>query len=87
LLETSGYLSIWQIEQNKNPWQYDLALMRASAATQIEDYCWSVLANEDSGPNRYVVNRGGYLWVQMEVGLMSSLDGLLPGAPASRRHG
>jgi hypothetical protein len=61
LLETSGYLSVWQIEWNKNPEQYDLALMNALPAAQIEDYCWSVLANEDGGPNRYVVNRGGYL--------------------------
>jgi hypothetical protein len=61
LLETSGYLSVWEIEQNKNPWQYNFALMSAAPAAQIEEYCWSVLANEDGGPNRYLVNRGGYV--------------------------
>lgn len=61
LLETSGYLSVWRIEKEKNPWQYDLNLMLAAPAAEIKDYCWSVLANEDGGPNRYVVNRKGYV--------------------------
>jgi hypothetical protein len=61
LLETSGYLSLWKIERDKNPWQYDFALMSDAPAGQVEAYCWSVLENEDGGPNRYVVNRGGYL--------------------------
>jgi hypothetical protein len=69
LLESSGYLSIWKIEQDKNPWQYDLALMRAAPVDQIEAYCWSVLENEDAGPNRYVVNRGGYLLFSRQYGL------------------
>lgn len=61
LLETSNYLSLWKVELDKNPWQYDLALLNAAPADQAEAYCWSVLENEDGGPNRYIVNRGGYL--------------------------
>lgn len=61
LLETSGYLSIWKIEREKNRWQYDLALMSAAPADQIDDYCLRVLENEEDGPNRYIVNRAGYL--------------------------
>ncbi len=61
LLETSGYLSLWKTERDKNPWQYDFALMSTAPAGQVEAYCWSVLENEDGGPNRYIVNRGGYL--------------------------
>lgn len=61
LLETSGYLSVWKIERDKNPWQYDLALMSTGPVDQVEAYCWRVLDNEGIGPNRYVVNRGGYL--------------------------
>jgi hypothetical protein len=61
LLETSGYLSLWRIEREKNPWQYDFSLMSAAPLDQVETYCWSVLENEDGGPNRYIVNRGGYL--------------------------
>ncbi|MEN3213915.1 hypothetical protein PUR23_28390 [Methylorubrum populi] len=56
----SGYLSVWQIEKAKNPWQYDLALMDAAATEEIAEYCWSVLANEDGSPNRYIINRGTY---------------------------
>jgi hypothetical protein len=61
-LVSSGYLTLWAIEQSRHPWQYDLALMEAAAAREggIEEYCWSVLSNEATGPNRYVVNRGGY---------------------------
>lgn len=61
LLETSDYLAVWKVELNKNPWQYDLALMSAVPTDQAEAYCWSVLENESFGPSRYIVNRGGYL--------------------------
>ncbi|MFC5862171.1 YiiX/YebB-like N1pC/P60 family cysteine hydrolase [Acidicapsa dinghuensis] len=60
LLQISGYLSIWAIEKEKNPWQYDLELLSAGPADSVEEYCWSVLKNEQAGPNRYFVNRGGY---------------------------
>lgn len=62
LLESSGYLTVWNIEKEKNPWQYDLSLMRQFAAGEprVEEYCWGVLANEELGPNRFIVNRGGY---------------------------
>ena len=69
LLETSGYLSVWQVEQAENPWQYDVALMNAIPADQIVDYCWSVLSNEDGSPNRYVVNRGAYSFLYRLHGL------------------
>ena len=63
LLATSGYLTLWKIEKDKNPWQYDLDLIRAFASGEprIEEYCWSVLADEEASPNRYIVNRGGYV--------------------------
>jgi hypothetical protein len=60
LIEASGPLVIWKIELEKNPWQDDLDLTTAEPAGPIEDYCWSVLRNAEVGPNRYVVNRGGY---------------------------
>jgi hypothetical protein len=69
LLEASGYLLIWKIELEKNPWQYDLDLMSAEPAGPIEDYCWSVLKNEEVGPNRYVVNRGGYKLFSLQCDL------------------
>lgn len=60
ILQASGYLSVWQVEKDKNPWQYDLALMKTMPEEIIDDYCWGVLANEDGSPNRYIVNRGAY---------------------------
>ncbi len=69
LLETSEYLSIWTMEKEKNPWQYDLALLSAEPVDSVEEYCWSVLKNEQSGPNRYFVNRGGYRLFTIEFDL------------------
>jgi hypothetical protein len=69
LLETSGYLSIWRIERDKNPWQYDLAALSGAPAPDAEAYCRSVLANEDGGPNRYVINRGAYVLLAHQHGL------------------
>jgi len=69
LLEASGYLSIWKIEQEKNPWQYDLDIMSTAPAGPIKDYCWSVLKNEEVGPNRYIVNLRGYKLFSLQCDL------------------
>jgi hypothetical protein len=61
LLVESGYLTIWQIEMKKNPWQYDLGIMQMETGEGLEEYCRNVLNNEGVGPNRYIVNRGGYM--------------------------
>jgi hypothetical protein len=60
LLENSGYLALWRLEREKNPWQYEIGLLDAGSDESAEEYCWSVLKNEESGPNRYFINRGGY---------------------------
>ena len=60
LLVEAGYLTIWQIEMKKNPWQYDLGIMQMETGGGLEEYCRNVLNNEGVSPNRYVVNRGGY---------------------------
>lgn len=69
LLESSGYLYVWQIERNRNPWQYDLALMNVMPDVEMEDYCWKTLDGESAGPNRFIVNRGGYTLLAREYGL------------------
>jgi hypothetical protein len=71
LLITSGCLTVWKIEKEKNPWQYDLDLMTAfpTVSPSIEDYCWSVLSNEEFGSNRYIVNHGGYAQFSKQFGL------------------
>ena len=69
LLEGSGYLSLWMIETEKNPWQYDIGLLSTGPTDSAEEYCWSVLKNEQSGPNRYFINRGGYRLFTMQSDL------------------
>ncbi len=59
-IERSGYLEVWRIEQQKNPWQYDLGLMNCEPQDGMADYCWNVLRNETQEPNRYIRNRGSY---------------------------
>ena len=62
LLRMSGYLTVWKIEKEKNPWQYNIDLMPESSevAPGIEEYCWNIVSGEGDGSNRFVVNRGGY---------------------------
>ncbi|MBI4995964.1 MAG: hypothetical protein HZC22_03515 [Rhodocyclales bacterium] len=70
ILEQSGYLTLWRVEQVTNPWQYDLALMEAaSRSIEMADYCRDVLANEMGGPTRYIVNRGSYTAFSKQFGL------------------
>jgi hypothetical protein len=59
-IERSDYLKVWRIEQEKNPWQYDLDLMNGEPQGGMADYCWNVLRNETQEPNRYIRNRGTY---------------------------
>jgi hypothetical protein len=37
----------------------------------MEEYCRDVVLNEQGGPNRYIVNRGGYALYCKEFGLRS----------------
>lgn len=69
LLERSGYLMLWQIELEKNPWQYDVALMNAEPSEDFEAYCRTTLRDQENGPHRYIVNRGGYALFRRQVDL------------------
>lgn len=60
VLQESGYLEVWKSELMKNEWHYNEALMAALPEAQVEEYCRRVIAGEGDGPNRFVVNRGGY---------------------------
>lgn len=60
LLNSSGYMTVWQSEMDKNPWQYDLRLMNRLRDAAMEEYCWATLADEEAGPSRYYLNRAGY---------------------------
>ncbi|WP_158665272.1 YiiX/YebB-like N1pC/P60 family cysteine hydrolase [Ensifer adhaerens] len=78
LLERSGYLMLWQIELDKNPWQYDVAVMNAEPSKDFEAYCRTTLRDQENGPHRYIVNRGGYALFRRQFdlrffGLMAEL--------------
>jgi hypothetical protein len=70
LYQESGYLDLWHIECEKNPWHYDLRLMRIFAAVggDVADYCRSTL-EEDDGNHRFVVNHAGYVVYAARTGL------------------
>ncbi|MEA2895264.1 MAG: hypothetical protein QOJ84_879 [Bradyrhizobium sp.] len=56
----SGYLTVWRINHEKNPWQYEDALLARLPREQCEQYCRGTLKEEEGADHRYVVNRGGY---------------------------
>ncbi|MDR3368843.1 YiiX/YebB-like N1pC/P60 family cysteine hydrolase [Rhodoferax sp.] len=60
ILENSGYLSLWQVELNGSPW-YSLVTMRALPQEQVDVYAAQLLSDDDLGPNRFILNRGGYM--------------------------
>lgn len=70
VLQESGYLEIWKSELAKNEWQYNSDLMDELPADQVEEYCCRVIAGEESGPNRFVVNRGGYTSLHLACNLL-----------------
>lgn len=59
LYEASGYLLIWQVECERSPWQYEVALMELAAreGLDVEGYCRSTLADEKFGGSRFIANR------------------------------
>lgn len=69
ILEQSGYLTLWQVEQAANPLQYDLTLMEAaSRPVEVAEYCRSALANKTGG-NRCVDNLAVYTDLSIRFGL------------------
>jgi hypothetical protein len=62
LLRASGYLIVWQAEQRKHFWQYNLRAMHRARAPEAEllAYCRQIVRDEESGPNRFAINRGQY---------------------------
>lgn len=73
VLQSSGYLTMWQPEMHKNPWQYDVAALVATGwpDEQIESYCRMVLETAENGGKRYHLNKAGYLRLSSEYGLQS----------------
>lgn len=69
IFEESGYLDVWKLEHDKNPWQYDLAQMSLAGImhpTDIIDYCRNVILHEDKPDNRHQQNLQAFLSIPAE---------------------
>lgn len=60
LLESSGYLTIWQLNTERNRWQYEDELLAELPFQECENYCRGTVEDDEVGPHRYVINRGVY---------------------------
>ena len=62
IFRDSGYLTVWSVECQKNPWQYALSLMTANSIPEAakQQYCEELVNDGERGLQRYGVNRAGY---------------------------
>lgn len=60
MLKKSGYLTVWQLNAERNRWQYEDALLAQLPRQQREDYCRSTLQDEETYRHRYMINRRAY---------------------------
>jgi hypothetical protein len=88
---SSGYLDIWRTQPIKNPWLFDVTeMMRLpDPAGQMEEYCRATLADEARGPNRFIVNHGGYALLNKQYGfrtfaVLEELYGILASSQKRR---
>lgn len=64
-LRSSRYLDLWSDELVRNSWQYHAALMDGVDGSDLrkQTYCEGLLADNERGPNRFVMNHAGYVAV------------------------
>jgi hypothetical protein len=60
LLDRSGYLTLWQLNTERNRWQYEDALLAELPPDECEEYCKGMVKDEEAGPHRYLTNRAAY---------------------------
>ncbi|WP_439408580.1 YiiX/YebB-like N1pC/P60 family cysteine hydrolase [Bradyrhizobium sp. DASA03076] len=60
LLTSSDFLNLWQVNIERNPWQYDDVLLAEVPRKQREEYCRGIVEDDANGPHQYVVNRGAF---------------------------
>jgi hypothetical protein len=62
LFQRSGYLSLWESQRQRSPWLYDLDLMRSLPDPRglFDEYARGTIDDENRGPNRFIINHGGY---------------------------
>lgn len=67
LYVASGFLQIWKIDHEINPWHYDAKLMEIVGVLHPDSvrwYCKSTLAGDTRTDNRYVTNANTYQYYQ-----------------------
>ena len=71
LYKDSGYLTAWQLEFDKNRWQYELPLLVAMPGAQADkrSYCVGVIEDHAEVLVRYEGNRAGYTILHDRFGL------------------
>ena len=64
-LRSSRYLELWRDEFERNSWQYNVALMEGHDGSEErkQKYCKGLLAGEEFGQNRFILNHAGYVTV------------------------
>lgn len=70
LYRESGYLDLWRVECERNPWQYDLRLMHQfhSGGGDVAEYC-RLTAHEEMVGHRFMINHVGYVIYAANTGL------------------
>jgi uncharacterized protein YycO len=73
LFRESGYLTVWQVECDKNPWHYNLDLMLSIGGrdAELREYCEAMLNDRESSLQRFEVNRAGYSILLDQYGLQT----------------
>jgi Permuted papain-like amidase enzyme, YaeF/YiiX, C92 family len=71
LLASSGYLTVWQLNTERNRWQYEDELMAQLPFQECENYCRGTVEDDEMGPHRYVINRGAYRGLSQQFKLTS----------------
>jgi hypothetical protein len=70
LLKSSGYLTAWQLNTERNRWQYEDSYMAELPFDECAEYCKGTL-DEESGASRYLINRGAYRSLSFQYKLTS----------------
>jgi hypothetical protein len=71
LLTKSGYLNVWQLNTEKNRWQYEDAQLAKLPTKKCEEYCRGTLKDEEAGPHRYAMNRATFRGLSHQYKLAS----------------
>jgi hypothetical protein len=62
IIDSSGYLDLWDADYKEHPWRYDITLMEQMVQKeQVADYCRGTLKIEPRDDNRFTKTLRGFL--------------------------